>query len=88
MVARHPRRRTSSKPTMGHRAAFNEEAVDHRCANAGSTALTQRCFSILCYLQRQAHLFSAWPDYSQSIFRFKHNFFTQEIPTHFWKAIY
>ena len=49
MVVRHLRRRTSSKPIVGHSAAFNEEAVDHRCANAGSTAhdagpaLTQRC---------------------------------------------
>ena len=41
---------------MGQRAAFNEEAVDHRCANAGSAAhdagpaLTQQCSSLLCYL--------------------------------------
>ena len=33
--ARHLRRRTSSKPIVGHRAVFDEEAVDHRCANAG-----------------------------------------------------
>ena len=50
MVARHLRRRTSIKPIVAHRAAFNEEAVDHCCANAGSTAhnagpaLTQRSF--------------------------------------------
>ena len=48
MVSRHLQRRTSSKPIVGHRAAFNEEAVDHRCANAGP-ALTQRSLSILCY---------------------------------------
>ena len=34
MVARYLRRRTSNKPTVGHRAALNEEAFDHRCANA------------------------------------------------------
>ena len=61
MVTRHLRYRTSSKPTMGHRAAFNEEAVDHRCANAGSTALTQRCFSILCYNERRAQLLLPGP---------------------------
>ena len=38
MVARHLRRRTSSKPIVGQRAAFNEKAVDHCCANAGLTA--------------------------------------------------
>ena len=68
MVARHLRRRTSSKPIVGHRAAFNEEAVDHRCANAGSTALTQRCFSILCYLGTASAAFTAWPEYSQIYF--------------------
>ena len=41
---------------MGRRAAVTEEAVDHRCANARSTAynagpaLTQRRSSLLCYL--------------------------------------
>ena len=71
MVARHLRRRTSSKPIVGHRAAsnmFNEEAVDHRCANAGSTALTQRCFSILCYLGTASTPFTAWAEFSQIYF--------------------
>ena len=67
MVARHLRRRTSSKPIVGHHATFNEEAVDHRCADAGSTAqdadpaLTQRCLSILCYLGTASTSFTAWP---------------------------
>ena len=71
MVARHLRRRTNSKPTMGHRAAFNEEAVDHRCANAGSTALTQRCFSILCSLERRAHLLLPGPNIVNLFFALK-----------------
>ena len=74
MVARHLRRRTSSKPIAGQRAAFIEEAVDHRCANAGSTArdagpaLTQRCSSILCYLGKASKPFTAWPENSQIYF--------------------
>ena len=38
MVTRHLRRRTSNKPIVGRRAVVTEEPVDHRCANAGSTA--------------------------------------------------
>ena len=77
MMARHLQRRTSSKPIVGHRAAFNEEAVDHCCANAGSTAhdtgpaLTQRCLSILCYLGTASTPFiinTAWPESSQIYF--------------------
>ena len=71
MVAGHLRRRTSSKPMVGHRSAFNEDAVDHRCANAGSTALTQRCFSILCYLGTASTPFTAWPESSQIYFSLK-----------------
>ena len=68
MVARHLRRRISCKPIVGYRAAFNEEAVDHRCVNAGSRAhdsgpaLTQRCSSILCYLATASTPFTAWPE--------------------------
>ena len=92
MVVRHLRRRTSSKPIVGHRAAFNE-AVDHRCANAGSTAhdagpaLTQRCLSILCYLGTANTPFTAWPESSQIYFSLETYIFTQEITTHSWKAI-
>ena len=74
IVARHLRRRTSSKPIVGHCAAFNEEAVDHRCANAGSTAhdvytaLTRPCLSILCYLGMASIPFTAWPESSQIYF--------------------
>ena len=88
MVARHLRRRTSSKPILGHRASFNEEAVDHRCANAGSTALTQRCLSILCYLGTANTPLLPGPSLVKSIFRLKHIFITQEKTTHSWKAIY
>ena len=68
MESRHLRRVASSKPMVGYRAAFNVEAVDHRCADAGSTALTQRCFSILCYLGTASTPFTAWPEYSQIYF--------------------
>ena len=53
---------------------FNEEAVDHRCANAGSTAqdagqaLTQRCSSLLCYLGTASTPFTDWPENSQIYF--------------------
>ena len=74
MVARYLQRRTSSKPTVSQRAAFNEKAVDHRCGNARSTAhdagpaLTQRCLSILCYLGTASPPFTAWPESSQIYF--------------------
>ena len=94
MVVRHLRRRTSSKPIVGHCAAFNEEAVDHRCANAGSTAhdvgpaFTQRFLSILCYLGKANTSFTAWPESSQIYFSLETYIFTQEITTHSWMAIY
>ena len=74
MVAHDLRRQTSSKPIVGQRAAFIEEAVDHRCANARSTthdagpALTQRCSSLLCYLGMASKPFTAWPEESQIYF--------------------
>ena len=74
MVAGHLRRRTSSKPIVRHRAAFNKEAVDYRCGNAGSTAhdagpaLTQRCSSILCYLGTASTPFTVCSGSSQIYF--------------------
>ena len=97
MVARHLRHRTSSKPIVGQRAAFNEEAVEHRCANAGSTAhdagpaLTQRCYSSLpCYLGTASTPFTAWPANSQIYFSLEtYIFYSGNLTTHFfWKAIY
>ena len=84
MVACHLRRQTISKPIVGLRAAFNEEAVDHRCANAGSTAhdagpaLTQRCLSILCYLKTASTPFTAWPESSQIYFSLETYIFYSE----------
>ena len=66
---------------MGQRAAFNEEAVDHRCANAGSAAhdagpaLTSNVFLSCVILQGRAHLILPGQRIVKCIFRLKHIFF-------------